>query len=104
MYLCSFLRPNYLLYAYGENIIALMKYTYTVQLKCNLTPAHGLVGEKVWVNLQTDTDKGAGARKFLTNPAATYGVRFDTSFLNTLLLTITYVYELPMLYDISTVV
>ena len=59
-----------------------IQYIYTVQLKYNLTPAHavGLPGEKVQVNLQTGAGKGAGARTFFTNPEATYGIRFDTSF------------------------
>ena len=42
-----------------------------VQLKCNLMPACGLLGEKVWVNLQMGTGKGAGAHTFFTNPPAT---------------------------------
>ena len=59
-----------------------------VQLKCNLMPARGLSVEKVRVNLQTGAGEGADARTFFTNPAVTYGIRFDTSFLNTLVLTI----------------
>ena len=54
--------------------------TTTIQLKCSLMPPRGLPGEKLWVNLQMGTGKGAGAHIFFTNYAATYGVRFDTSF------------------------
>ena len=32
---------------------------YTVQLKCNLIPARGLLGEKVQMNIQTGAGKGA---------------------------------------------
>ena len=47
-------------------------------------PTHGLPGEIVLVSLQTGVGKGAGANTFFTNPVVTYGVRFVTSFLNTL--------------------
>ena len=60
---------------------------HTVQLKCNLMPARGLPGEKVRVNLQTGTCKGAGPRNIFYQPSANLS-RFDTSFLNTLVLTI----------------
>ena len=47
-------------------------------------PARGLPSEKVQMNLQTGAGKDPGTRTFSTNLAATYGVHFDTSFLNTL--------------------
>ena len=41
-----------------------------VQLKCNLIPARGLPGEKVWANLQMGKCKGAGACNILHQPGA----------------------------------
>ena len=51
-------------------------------------PARGLPGVKVRMNLQTGAGKGEAVCTFFTNTAATYGVRFDTSFLIILVLTI----------------
>ena len=56
-----------------------------VQLKGNLMPAHGSLGEKVWVNLQMGAGVGVGARNVLHQPG---GHPFRSSFLNTLILTV----------------
>ena len=62
-----------------------MQCLHMVQLKGNLMPARGLLGETVRVNLQTGTGASWVPVTFFTNPV---GTRFNTSFLNTLILTI----------------
>ena len=69
----------------------------TVQLKGNLMPARWLPGERVWMNLQTSTGKGVGARNVLQEPS---GHPFRSSFLNTLI----HIYKLPLLHYLFTVV
>ena len=58
---------------------------HTIQLKSNLIPAHGSMGEKVQVNLQMGMGAGVGARNILHQPG---GHPFRSSFLNTLILTV----------------
>ena len=65
-----------------------------VQLKGNLMPARKSTGEKVWVNLQA----GVGARNILHQPG---GHLFQSSFLNTLILTVV---QATLLHYLFTVV